>query len=89
MKYALTHCNILNGTENMHVQKDMMVIIEGDKIVAIKESGTVPEDVAEINIEAKYLLPGLINLHAHLPGNGKPKKMKGVSKISELAEKYK
>lgn len=89
MKYALTHCNILNGTENMHVQKDMMVIIEGDKIVAIKESGTVPVGVTELNMEGKYLLPGLINLHAHLPGNGKPKKMKGVSKISELAEKYK
>lgn len=89
MKYAFTHSNLLDGKGTMKVQKDMTVIIEEDKIIGIQESGATLEGATEINLEGKYLLPGMINLHAHLPGSGKPKKAKGISRISELAEKYK
>ncbi len=89
IKYAFTHCNILNGTESMTVQKDMTVTIEDDRIVSIVESAAIPDGAIEINTDGKYILPGLINLHAHLAGSGKPKKMKGLSRISVLAEKYK
>lgn len=89
MKYALTHCNILDGTKEMNIQEDRTVIVEEGQITSIYKSDTLPSDVEEINLSGKYLLPGMINLHAHLPGNGKPKRTKGVSNISKLAEKYK
>lgn len=28
----------------------------------------------EIDLQGKYILPGLINMHVHLAGNGKPQK---------------
>lgn len=88
MKYAFTHCNVLDGTEKMSIQEAMTVIVEEGRITGINKNGAVPEGAVEIDVRGKYLLPGLINLHVHLPGSGKPKKAKKVSHIAELAERY-
>lgn len=72
MNYAFTHANLLNGKKNMKVQEDMTVLVEDDKIVSILSKGTVPTGFEEINVEGKYLMPGMINAHVHLAGNGDP-----------------
>ncbi|MDD7282070.1 MAG: amidohydrolase family protein [Erysipelotrichaceae bacterium] len=67
MKITFAHCNLLDGNENMVIQKNVNVIIENDKIIAIdsdKVEGTI------INCANKYICPGLINMHVHLSSDG-------------------
>lgn len=72
MKYLLKHANLLDGTKNMSLQENVDVLIE-DGI--IKEIGKdISFDGQIIDLAGKYLMPGLINLHVHLPGSGYPSK---------------
>ncbi|MBQ1386781.1 MAG: amidohydrolase family protein [Erysipelotrichales bacterium] len=74
-KYVLTNCVILDGSENMMPVTGMAVVVEDEKIREI-----VPESSEKIvyypwiDLGGAYLLPGLINLHAHLAISGKPPK---------------
>lgn len=88
MKYALMHCNVLDGTEKMELQRNQTLIIEDDRIIGIESGVCRLKDATLIDVEGKYVLPGLINLHVHLAGNGKPKRAKGVTNISKWVEKY-
>lgn len=75
MKYAFTHVNLLNGTKDMKVQKDMTVLVDGTKIAAIQKADKfVPADYTIKDMAGQYLLPGMINMHAHMFGTGKPAK---------------
>lgn len=74
MKYALINGIILNGHKDMKPLYDHVILIE-DKI--IKDIVFKQKDLSEykiIDLKGKYILPGLINLHVHLPASGKPKK---------------
>ena len=72
-KVALINCSILDGSENMKLQENMTVVIEDEKIAEIGKDISV-SGCKVIDLNGKYLLPGLINAHVHLPGSGKPKK---------------
>lgn len=74
MKTTYLHCNLLDGSENMQLQPDMTVIVENGRIVSVKASAPAAEGSQVIDLEGRYLMPGLINLHVHLPGSGFPKK---------------
>ena len=74
MKYIFTNGHILDGTKDMKVLDGHSVLVEDDKITGIVKGNTVPDSFKEINLEGKYLMPGLINMHVHLAGNGKPQK---------------
>lgn len=50
------------------------MLVEDDKITGIVKGNAVPDGFKEINLEGRYLMPGLINMHVHLAGNGKPQK---------------
>ena len=70
--YAFTHANVLNGTKDMSLQKDMTLLVNDGLIQSIVEgSRSVPAGYKTIDLKGSYLMPGLINLHAHLPGSGK------------------
>lgn len=74
MKYAYKNGKILNGTKDMQVQTGLTILTEGEKIAAI-----VPEEMrlsgyTKVDLQGKYIMPGLINMHVHLAGNGKPQK---------------
>ena len=74
MKYALINGIILNGHKDMKPLYDHVILIE-NKI--IKDIVFKQKDLSEykiIDLKGKYILPGLINLHVHLPASGKPKK---------------
>lgn len=73
MKTIFKNCTLLDGTKDMVARENVDVEIENDKITAIgkiEPSGT--DKVIDLN--GKYLMPGLINLHVHLPAGGKPQK---------------
>ena len=80
MKYVFTNGKILNGTKDMQVQEGQTILVEDGKIREIlpaEEAGKrnlVASGYEEIDLQGKYILPGLINMHVHLAGNGKPQK---------------
>ncbi len=74
MKYAFINGILLDGSENMEPQKDKVIITENDKIAAIADNGTDLSGCEVVDLKGKYIMPGLVNLHVHLPADGKPKK---------------
>ena len=80
MKYVFTNGKILNGTKDMQVQEGQVILVENERITEIlpaEEAGKrnlKASGYEEIDLQGKYILPGLINMHVHLTGNGKPQK---------------
>lgn len=74
MKYALTGGKLLDGTRDMQVQTGKTVLIDGETITAIVPDGGDFSGRTVIDLGGRYLMPGLINMHVHLAGNGKPQK---------------
>lgn len=73
-KYALVNGVMLDGTRDMTPRTGLAVCVDGDRIAAVCDAADVPEGYARVDLGGKYLLPGLINLHVHLPASGKPRK---------------
>lgn len=74
MNIAYTNGIILDGTEHMTPQSGKAILTEGGVITDIVPDTTIPSGYEKIELGGKYILPGLINLHVHLAGSGKPKK---------------
>ena len=74
MKYAFDNANLIDGTQDMRVQPGLCVLTDGETITDIVPAGTAPAGYARIDLHGRYLLPGLINMHVHLAGNGKIQK---------------
>ena len=80
MKYVFTNGKILNGTKEMKVQEGQAILVEDGKITEIlpveeaENRNLTASGYEEIDLQGKYILPGLINMHVHLAGNGKPQK---------------
>lgn len=73
MKYVLVNGRIINGHQDMEVEDGKAIYVDGDKIVKIANYEK-QDEYKEIDLAGKYILPGLINMHVHLAGNGKPQK---------------
>ena len=74
MKRAYTNGILLDGTEHMTPQSGKAILTEGGVITDIVPDTAIPSGFEKIDLGGKYILPGLINLHVHLAGSGKPKK---------------
>ena len=74
MKYAFDNASLIDGTQDMHVQPGLCVLTDGEMITDIVPAGTAPDGYRRIDLHGRYLLPGLINMHVHLAGNGKIQK---------------
>ena len=75
MKYAYKNGIILNGTKDMQPEEGKMILTDGEMITDIVPAKTVlEEEYKEIDLHGCYIMPGLINMHVHLAGNGKPQK---------------
>lgn len=75
MKYAYINGIILDGSENMEPQTGKVILTDGEKIEAIAENAELNLAGYEIvDLCGRYIMPGLVNLHIHLPATGKPKK---------------
>ena len=64
----------------MQVQEGQVILVENERITEIlpaEEAGKrnlKASGYVEIDLQGYYILPGLINMHVHLAGNGKPQK---------------
>lgn len=74
MNYAFTNGIILDGTRQMQPQKGLAVLVRDGKIVDLVPDTTDLSDYNVIDLHGHYILPGLINMHVHLAGSGKPQK---------------
>ena len=72
--YVLTNGVLLDGTEKMTPQTGRDIYIEGGRIGAVADAAARREGYEVVDLGGQYVLPGLINLHVHLPASGKPKK---------------
>lgn len=79
-KYAIANANIISGKLNDGVQSGKYVIVEGGKIAKITSDKAAIDGLKVVDLNGKYLIPGLINLHVHLPGSGMPKDTKKQNK---------
>ena len=72
---AYINANVLDGTEGMEPLENHAVIVEGRRIVEVAPMAEADLTACElVDLKGAYLLPGLINMHVHLAGNGKPQK---------------
>lgn len=75
MKDAYINGKIIDGTKEMQVKEGYAILVEQGKIKDI-----VLQDEADltgynvVDLKGNYIMPGLINMHVHLAGNGKPQK---------------
>lgn len=86
MKYVIVNGILLDGTQDMQPQYDKAVFICGEQIERISDkTAIIPENYKVIDAKGMYILPGLINMHVHLAGNGKPqKKQRDNAKLVRL-----
>ena len=72
-RYALVNGVLLDGTRDMVPQTGKVICVDGSRIAAVTD-GAAPAGYETVDLGGQYVLPGLINLHVHLPASGKPKK---------------
>lgn len=83
-KYAYINGIVLSGREDMEPERGLVILTEGETITAVCPEGVSLDGYEVIDLAGKYIMPGLINLHLHLPATGKPTK-----KQSDNAKKVK
>lgn len=79
-KYAITNANIISGNLGEGVQTGKYIVVQDGKIASITSDKNAIAGLDVLDLQGKYILPGLINLHVHLPGSGMPKDTKKQNK---------
>lgn len=79
MRYILTNVNIIDGINDSTI-KGKAIVVEDNIIKDITSDITQYPNYKIIDLQNKYIMPGLINLHVHLPGSGNPNGGKSQSK---------
>ena len=75
MSYVFTHATLFDGTRDMQPQENMTVAVDDNgRISAVGPAASTvgPAGAQEVDLKGAYLMPGLVNLHVHLCGSGKP-----------------
>jgi imidazolonepropionase-like amidohydrolase len=62
----------LIDVRNGHIIDAPVVIVEGERIVAVGANLPIPEGAKVIDLGARTLVPGLIDAHVHIAGGGGP-----------------
>ena len=85
MKYAYTNGILLDGSRDMSPQTGRVILTEGENIEKIVSEGSDLSGYEIIDLKGQYIMPGLINMHVHLPASGKPqKKQQDNTKLVKL-----
>ncbi len=80
MKEAFIGGYLIDGTKEAKTIK-ADILVEDGKIIKIGKFDL--DGVEVIDCLGKFILPGLINMHAHLFGSGKPSKNLGAKSKSQ------
>lgn len=72
--FVFRNATVLDGTESMEPRIGQTVLVEDGRIDAVGPAAEVdaPMGARELDLGGAYLLPGLINMHVHLCGSGRP-----------------
>ena len=82
MKTLFQNATVLDGTRDMKPQAHTDVLVENGRIVSV---GSCDGEGAQVvDLKNKYLMPGLCNLHVHLPAGGRPGKQRDQKKLAQL-----
>lgn len=70
---VFTHASVI-PMDRERTLSDHTVIVRGDRIVEVGPSSRiqVPSGATEVNATGKFLIPGLAEMHAHIPGANAP-----------------
>lgn len=74
MKTTFLHCTVLDGSRKMIPHENTTIEVQDGRIVTIAHGKKAEAGSQVVDLDGRYLMPGLINLHVHLPGSGSPKK---------------
>lgn len=74
MKYAFCNGTLLSGHKDMIPQRGKILLTEDERITGISPDGADLTGYELVDLNGQYLMPGLINLHVHLPAGGRPRK---------------
>lgn len=78
-----THRAYVNGTiltgridedGKMQAFEDRVLLTKGDRIIGIGDRNTDLWNYDIVDLSGGYIMPGMINLHVHMPSTGKPHK---------------
>ena len=73
-KYAFINGRVLDGSEDMCAAEGLMILVEGENIVSVEAYDAAKlECFRVIDLAGRYIMPGLVNLHVHIPADGNPK----------------
>jgi len=70
---AITHVTLIDAT-GAAPMPDMTVFVADEQIAAIgpSKSVSIPRGIKTLDATGKFLIPGLVDMHAHLTGAGEP-----------------
>ena len=61
------HCGKVFDSKTGKIKKEMTLIVEGDKIIAVEKGYVVPvAGATAIDLKSKTVYPGFIDMHVHL-----------------------
>ena len=83
MKTVYANAYVFDGKKDSELKKQC-VWVENGIIVDITDSVDHPKDCAIVELEGKYLMPGLVNAHCHLFGTGMPSKVLGGGSLQKM-----
>ena len=67
--FAIRAGHLIDGKSDTF-QKDVIVIIKGNKITAVGKNIDIPEDATILDLSDKTVLPGFIDAHTHIMSDG-------------------
>ena len=82
MKILFQNATVLDGTRDMTTQAHTDVLVENGRIISV--GACDGEGAQVVDLKNKYLMPGLCNLHVHLPAGGRPGKQRDQKKLAQL-----
>ncbi len=71
---VIEHVTVVPMTENSGVLRDATVVIDKGRILSLQ--GPIPKGAKRINGKGKWLIPGLMDLHIHMPSDSLPRPKK-------------
>jgi imidazolonepropionase-like amidohydrolase len=79
---VIEHVTLIPMTEDGVVLRDATVLIEKGRIVSLQ--GSAPRSAKRINGKGKWLIPGLADMHVHLPSDGLPRPPKYLTEAPTM-----